>query len=457
MSRQPVSFQSLESRTMLAATPLASSVVAFGVGQQLRIAGTAASDVISLKFENGVYTLKTAAGFTKTFNGPYNSVRIAAGAGNDSVTIDASVTLPAYLYGEAGNDTLRGGSGNDNLFGGAGNDSLQGNAGDDTLVALGGGAYDTLTGGAGDDFFWADAASTDRITDPSQNEWDDKQVNRVKTFETTKFATGTTKSQASSVELTGQRFLDPTLTNKSYVYKRFDNRPLFASAGPSADDVKQGDVGDCYFLAALAGTANVKQDTLQSMLVDLGDGTFGVRFATSSGAFKFYRVDNDLAVTSSTSVTPAYAKLGSENSLWVAVAEKAYAFHRKLQGSYASINGGWMTESYQALNVKEASTKWSDDGDADDFLDWIENQLKAGNVVTIGVTTYNGPLNIVNGHAYSVDRIDTLEDGTRQLVLRNPWGTDGYWTEDGRNDGYVTLSSTDAYRAIDAAVTGRPA
>jgi Ca2+-binding RTX toxin-like protein len=48
------------------------------------------------------------------------------------------------LYGDAGNDTIRGGSGNDTLDGGAGNDNLNGEIGNDTyLLGLGSGA-DTI-------------------------------------------------------------------------------------------------------------------------------------------------------------------------------------------------------------------------------------------------------------------------------------------------------------------------
>jgi hypothetical protein len=454
MNRCSSEMQLLEPRTLMTAVPLATSVVTFGTGQQLRIVGTAASDAISVKFDGTKYTVRTNAGYSKTFYGAYNSLRITGGAGNDDIAAHASVKLPVYLHGDAGNDILSGGTGNDHLFGGAGNDRLNGNLGNDTLVAIGGGAYDTLTGGLGDDFFWADAASTDRIVDPVQNEWDDKQVNRVKLFETNKFVTGDS-AQVISTDLSGQRFRDPDVTNGTYAYTRFDNRPLFAANGPTMDDVQQGDTGDCYFLSALAGTAQAKRDTLRSMMTDLGDGTYAVRFATNTGAFKFYRVDNDLAVFAG-STTPAYAKLGQQNSMWVAVAEKAYTHHRRQQGSYASINAGWMTEAYTAINVKSVESIWGDTSAAA-FMDWIETRVKAGRVVTIAVTSYSGDLNIVNGHAYTVARTEIASDGTRQLILRNPWAVDGYRSDDNSNDGYVTLTQNQAYSAIDAVVSGRAA
>jgi hypothetical protein len=73
------------------------------------------------------------------------------------------------------------------------------------------------------------------------------------------------------------------------------------------------------------------------------------------------------------------------------------------------------------------------------------------------VLDYQGELNLVSGHAYTVDAIETLEDGSKQLVIRNPWAIDGYASTDGANDGYLRLSSQQAYRAIDVYVSGRAA
>ena len=61
-----------------------------------------------------------------------------------------------------------------------------------------------------------------------------------------------------------------------------------------------------------------------------------------------YRVDNDLAVTGS-STTPAYAKLGAQNSMWVAVIEKAFAHYRTGSNNFASIEGGWSVEINRAF------------------------------------------------------------------------------------------------------------
>ena len=78
------------------------------------------------------------------------TLRVLAGAGNDSVTLNTSsgALPPAFVFGGAGDDTLIGGSGNDTLFGDAGNDFVDGNGGVD-LVALGDG-NDTFQWDPGD-------------------------------------------------------------------------------------------------------------------------------------------------------------------------------------------------------------------------------------------------------------------------------------------------------------------
>ncbi len=70
-------------------------------------------------------------------------------SGNDTITIESSISKPTTLNGNAGHDTISGGSGPDSFLGGEGNDRLTGNDGDDEF--LGGGGNDTIAGGVGND------------------------------------------------------------------------------------------------------------------------------------------------------------------------------------------------------------------------------------------------------------------------------------------------------------------
>ena len=446
----------LEPRRLMAAAPLSVTSVAFGDGQQLRVVATSGHDAVTVRFDGAAYQVTSKAGFSKSISGNFNSIRVFGGRGNDTIVVDAA-SVPAYLHGDDGNDALYGGSGDDYLFGGTGNDTLFGQGGRDNLITLGGGSLDVARGGSGQDRFWADANATEKLPDVEPAETKARGVNRVSAFESQRFVSGA-RTVAVGKELVGSRYRDPDLTSRSFAYKQFNNNPLFAAGGPSADDVRQGQIGDCYFLATLAGAADVSPDAVQSMVTDLGDGTFAVRFTTGSGAAKFYRVDNDLAVFSN-STMPAYAGLGDGKSMWVAVAEKAFAYHRRQQGSYASINSGWMDESLTAVGVIGAKKSiWKEQlGNADAFLGWVEARLAAGEIVTLAVTSGGGEQNLVNGHAYTVTRVDTAPDGSKHLVIRNPWGVDAYASTDDANDGYLTLTAAEAYDGIDAFVSAKAA
>ena len=81
-----------------------------------------------------------------------------AGTGDDKIILDASVNLPAHLFGRDGNDLLQGGSAGDIIDGGEHNDELYGGSGDDTIdtgngvnFAYGEAGVDTIDGGDEED------------------------------------------------------------------------------------------------------------------------------------------------------------------------------------------------------------------------------------------------------------------------------------------------------------------
>jgi PKD repeat protein len=69
--------------------------------------------------------------------------------GNDDIQVASSINLMAWLYGNTGNDRLKGGSGPSMLMGGSGNDNVNGGSGRGLLI--GGTGADRVIGGSGDD------------------------------------------------------------------------------------------------------------------------------------------------------------------------------------------------------------------------------------------------------------------------------------------------------------------
>jgi len=74
--------------------------------------------------------------------------------GDDQITISPALRLPAEIFGDDGDDILRGGGGSNRLSGGAGNDTLYGGAANDIL--WGGEDQDRLNGQAGHDLLFGD-------------------------------------------------------------------------------------------------------------------------------------------------------------------------------------------------------------------------------------------------------------------------------------------------------------
>ena len=161
----------------------------------------------------------------------------------------------------------------------------------------------------------------------------------------------------SPMDLLGQDQPDPAATGSvaaGVQWVSYADHPLFADAGPTADDVEQGGIGDCYYLSVLTSVAKTDATVIRESVVDLGDGTYWVQFR-KGGNNVFVRVDAELARLGDINYLP-YAKLGAQESMWVAIMEKAYAFFRTGAGTYQSIEAGWMTEAYTALGLNGNST-----------------------------------------------------------------------------------------------------
>lgn len=218
--------------------------------------------------------------------------------------------------------------------------------------------------------------------------------------------------------LIGKWFLGSDRPQSSYTYQYF-NQPLFAN-GINPDDVKQGQVGDCYFLSTLASIANEQPNYLEDMFIDNGDNTFTVRFF-NKGVADYVTVDRYLPKAW---WGAAYANASQE--MWVALAEKAYAqlaesgWSRSATStnSYTSISGGWMSWVIPQVTGMSVGGKYvSTSSLTKDRLIELSNSNKLLTVGFVyGTVEADG---IVNGHAYTITSYDAA---TNKFFLRNPWG-----------------------------------
>jgi len=92
--------------------------------------------------------------------------------------------------------------------------------------------------------------------------------------------------------------------------------------GPSFDDITQGSVGDCYFLAALACVAEFPE-LIKARFITKKINKAGI-YAVSlfiNGKEKVVMVDDHFMVDQWN--RPQYAKF-SHNKMWVAILEKVW-------------------------------------------------------------------------------------------------------------------------------------
>lgn len=430
-------FDALEQRAHPAVVPLSISGIARSYGTELVIRGSSGNDAITVSRKGANLVIANSTGYVRTWHGSPARLNIDGGSGNDRITVSDLVRIDSKITGGTGNDTLTGGSGNDSLYGGSGNDTLVGGAGDDVLVSFGDKRADKMLGGSGTDSFWSDTLSSETIGDLTPAESREGAVHRIDGFDNSGQLQSTNSTTAGSV------LADPYLVNSAVRYEDFSDRPLFSKTGPTVSDITQGNLGDCYLLSSLASVAKTQPEILRNSIVDLGDGTYGVQFHTAFGSH-FVHVDGKLPVDAKGNL--AFARLGGQQSTWVALYEKAYALDAGGNPSYSSIDSGYMGDVYESLGMANQGVFKTESSKS--LMAELQADLAAGQAVTFatGAKIQTG-VPLVANHAYLVDSVTVNSKGLSTVRLKNPWGTDGAGN-DGKNDGYVTLTADQAFRAF---------
>ncbi|MBN1556349.1 MAG: pre-peptidase C-terminal domain-containing protein [Phycisphaerae bacterium] len=387
-----------------------------GSGLVLRVLGTNNDDIIIVSQTAGSVSVTGSASYT--FNNVISSIELYGFNGDDVLRTTYSVTAGSLIYGGDGADVI--------YENGQGQGVSYGQGGDDRIVSIGGGA-DTVFGGTGNDSLWVDA--TDTLSDASGTEIATGRVHVVGEFYQP-YTTNPSSGDYVSLEIAGQNFRDPTVSSTSYHYENYSNLDVFNN-GPQYDDINQGSIGDCYFLAAVSSLSQTDPTIISEMVTALGDGTYAVRYYNGSTE-EYLRIDGDLPTTSGGSL--AYAKTSDTNEIWVPLIEKAYAHFRYGQDSYSSISGGWMDVVYRQVTGQSSEFRYTT-GSTGDLASYLRNHLNAGHAVTLG--SYSGASSpVVGSHAYQVVSIDS----SNYVTVYNPWGVDGRSYDSNYNDGLLRLS-----------------
>ncbi|KAK3599373.1 hypothetical protein CHS0354_036379 [Potamilus streckersoni] len=220
--------------------------------------------------------------------------------------------------------------------------------------------------------------------------------------------------------------------------------PYLMVDGMTKNDIKQGILGDCWFLSACAAVS--QKEKFISKVMPLNQPLYGKGYK-GLVKFRFWRfgewvdviIDDQLPTKNKKLI---YASCNEPTEFWVALIEKAYA---KLHGSYEAIEGGHTMDALVDLTGGLAERILIEDKNTDLYRK-IERAYKAGAFITCSRRgdwkfSFKADSNgLVSGHAYTITGIEKIQHkrGEEKLIrVLSPWadGTEwkGSWSDNDVN------------------------
>lgn len=246
-------------------------------------------------------------------------------------------------------------------------------------------------------------------------------------------------------------FIKPDENSKNLLSKE-----LFPEGSPKPEDVQQGNLGVCYFLAALSAAVDKEPELIKSNLTEDGLGNVTVKFFNPNNGDPYY-----VKVQKTVPNLPEELKFLKNDCLWVQMYLKAfvasgfagevgYLYHLGKK-SYGSAEGSYSGYSMRMITGKNTEIKSSLSiwlSNKEKLFNKIENSLSNSCCVTCGFSSsfkveIDGELKKVlfKNHEYSVKKVYKDSENQMWIMIRNPWG-DCSTTDDG-TDGYLTLKFED--------------
>lgn len=201
------------------------------------------------------------------------------------------------------------------------------------------------------------------------------------------------------------------------------------------DDVKQGSIGNCYFMASISALTEVPQIIAEIFRVHevQTNGYYEVCLKID-GVWQVVILDDYIPCNKRTR-RPIFAN-PKGNELWAILLEKAWA---KVNGGYINTVAGMASEVIECLTNFPYEYNSVENSDADELWQKILVASKNDYIMTAALPARDGAeeRGLVTGHEY------TLQEGReyfyngellKLLKIRNPWGSIKYSGEWGPDD-----------------------
>ncbi|KAM6940481.1 calpain-9 [Xenentodon cancila] len=225
------------------------------------------------------------------------------------------------------------------------------------------------------------------------------------------------------------------------------DKPKFIVGGADRTDICQGELGDCWLLAAIA-SLTMKKDALARVVPH--DQDFEHRYA-GIFHFQFWQHNKWLDVVVDDRLPTVRNRLimlhsASNDEFWSALLEKAYA---KVYGSYESLKGGSTMEAMEDF-TGGVGEMYETKNAPEDLFKIMKKALDRGSMMgcSIDITSSaeseaRTTTGLVKGHAYSITGVEevlTRGQKVNLIRIRNPWGQvewNGSWSDNSREWNYV--------------------
>ncbi|KAL3120633.1 hypothetical protein niasHT_007925 [Heterodera trifolii] len=215
-----------------------------------------------------------------------------------------------------------------------------------------------------------------------------------------------------------------------------DPQLIASSSGASRFDVVQGQLGDCWLLAA-AAVLTLREELFFRVVPP--DQSFTENYA-GIFHFQFWRygqwvdvvIDDRLPTKDGHLLFMNSAK---HHSFWSALLEKAYA---KLYGSYEALKGGSTSEALEDFTGGLIEHFELAEMSREQLLAVLVRGFQMGSFFGCSIDADPSKMEakldngLVMGHAYSITAIQSLHDDVVLLRVRNPWGQhewNGRWSD----------------------------